>query len=72
MDVVAAPMLALANASSDFAALDTNGSGQLTTASLTQAWENLQNSQSAGALSVSLLDAFAKANIAASTTSTTV
>jgi hypothetical protein len=61
-----------ADASSDFAALDTNGSGQLTTASLTQAWENLQNSQSAGALSVSLLDAFAKANIAASTTSTTV
>jgi Ca2+-binding EF-hand superfamily protein len=60
-----------AQASSDFAALDTSGSGSITTADLAQAWENLQNSQSSGTLAVSLLNAFATANTATSTQSTT-
>jgi Ca2+-binding EF-hand superfamily protein len=62
-----------ADATSDFSALDPSGSGSLTTASLTQAWENLQSTQSAasGSAMVSLLDAFAKANTVAATSSLT-
>jgi hypothetical protein len=56
--------------SSDFAGLHPGESGRLTTANLTQARENLQNNQSSGSAAVSLLDAFAKTNIATSTAST--
>jgi Ca2+-binding EF-hand superfamily protein len=58
------------DAASDFSALDPSGSGSLTTASLTQAWENLQNNPSAA--SVMLVNAFAQANSVAATSSVTV
>ena len=55
-------------ASGGFLGLHGGGSGSLT--SLTQAWENLQNSP--GSAASSLLDAFAKSNIAAGTMSISV
>jgi Ca2+-binding EF-hand superfamily protein len=64
-----------ADASSDFAALDTSGSGSLTSADFAKAWSNLQaqqTSQSSGTMVVSLLDAFSKANTAASTSTTSI
>jgi Ca2+-binding EF-hand superfamily protein len=55
-----------ADASSDFASLDTDGSGTLTSADFATTWQNAQSSQGAGAFTVSMLDAFAKANNAVS------
>jgi Ca2+-binding EF-hand superfamily protein len=58
-------------AASDFSALDTSGSGSLTSADFATAWSNLQaqqTSQSSGTMVVSLLDAFAKANTTSTST----
>jgi Ca2+-binding EF-hand superfamily protein len=63
-----------ADAASDFASLDSSGSGSLTSADFAKAWSNLQaqqTSQSSGTMVVSLLDAFAKAGGANSNTATT-
>ena len=62
------------DAASDFASLDSSGSGSLTSADFAKAWSNFQaqqTSQSSGSMVVSLLDAFSKAGGAGSTTSTT-
>jgi len=62
------------DAASDFAALDSSGSGSLTSADFAKAWSNFQaqqTSQSSGSMVVSLLDAFAKAGSATSATATT-
>ncbi|HWD48672.1 MAG TPA: EF-hand domain-containing protein [Rhizomicrobium sp.] len=62
------------DAQSDFASLDTSGSGSLTSADFAKAWENWQaqqSSQSSGAMMVSLLDNFAKASGATATAATT-
>jgi Ca2+-binding EF-hand superfamily protein len=59
------------DAASDFSALDTSGSGSLTSADFATAWSNLQaqqSSQSSGTMVVSLLDAFAKANTTSTST----
>jgi hypothetical protein len=58
-----------ASAPGGFLGLHSGGSGRLTTASLTQAWENLQNSQPPA--SPSLLGAFANANSATTPSSIT-
>jgi len=63
-----------ANAQSDFASLDTSGSGSLTSADFAKAWENWQaqqSSQSSGTMMASLLDNFAKANSGSATSATT-
>lgn len=63
-----------ANAQSDFASLDTSGSGSLTSADFAKAWENWQaqqSSQSSGTMMASLLDNFAKASGASATAATT-
>jgi Ca2+-binding EF-hand superfamily protein len=63
-----------ADASSDFAALNSSGSGSLTSADFAKAWSNLQaqqTSQSSGSMVVSLLDAFAKAGSTAGAAATT-
>jgi Ca2+-binding EF-hand superfamily protein len=60
-----------AQAANDFSALDTSGSGSLTSADFATAWSNLQaqqTSQSSGTMVVSLLDAFTKANTASTST----
>jgi Ca2+-binding EF-hand superfamily protein len=60
-----------AQATSDFSALDTSGSGSLTSADFATAWSNLQaqqTSQSSGTMVVSLLDAFSKANTTTNST----
>lgn len=59
-----------ADASNDFASLDTDGSGTLTSADFATTWQNAQSSQGAGAFTVSMLDAFAKANNATSQAAT--
>lgn len=59
-------------ASTDFTALDTDNSGSITTADLTKAWQNIQSQQGGGAFATSILDAFAKANMAASASTTNV
>ncbi len=50
-------------ASSDFNALDSNGSGSLSSADFAQAWQNLQSApaSASGSLAVSLMNAFANA-----------
>ena len=53
-------------ASSDFAALDTDGSGTLTSADFAATWQNAQTGSGASAFVTSMLDAFAKANTATS------
>jgi Ca2+-binding EF-hand superfamily protein len=62
-----------ADATSDFTALDTTGAGSLSSTDFANAWENLQNSSSSSNSSMlSMLNAFAKANTAAaSSTSVT-
>jgi Ca2+-binding EF-hand superfamily protein len=62
-----------ADAASDFSALDTSGSGSLTSADFAKAWSNIQaqqTSQSSGTIVTSLLDAFTKANSASATGAT--
>lgn len=66
----------VAQAASDFSALDTSGTGALSPADFATAWQNLQNTQTqnpGGAMMASMIDAFANANtlVAASTTSVT-
>jgi Ca2+-binding EF-hand superfamily protein len=66
-----------AQATSDFTALDTSGSGAVSSADFATAWQNLQASQGqamSGAQMASMIDAFANANtlVAASTTNVTV
>jgi Ca2+-binding EF-hand superfamily protein len=60
-----------ADAASDFSALDTDGSGMLTSADFATTWQNAQSSQGASTFMVSMLDAFAKANTAASSVAAT-
>jgi Ca2+-binding EF-hand superfamily protein len=64
-----------ADAASDFASLDSSGSGSLTSADFAKAWSNLQaqqTSQSSGTMVVSLLDAFAKAGGTGTASTTSV
>ena len=59
------------DAASDFAALDTDKSGTLTSSDFATTWQNVQSQQGGGSFMVSILDAFAKANATAATGATT-
>ena len=54
-------------ASSDFTALDSGKSGSLTSADFATAWQNIQSQQGGVSFVNTILDAFAKANNAATT-----
>ena len=58
-----------AEAASDFAALDSDKSGSLTSADFATAWQNIQSQQGGGSFLNTILDAFAKANTATTTAS---
>ena len=63
------------DAANDFAALDSSGSGSLTSADFATAWSNMQaqqTSQSSGTMVMSLLDAFTKASGGASSSASTM
>ena len=60
-----------AQATSDFTALDSDKSGTLTSSDFATAWQNIQSQQGGGSFVNTILDAFAKANTAATTAAST-
>ncbi len=57
-----------AQAASDFAALDSDKSGSLSSADFATAWQNIQSQQGGGSFVNTILDAFARANTTATAT----